>query len=91
MRQKRNYIGGLNNEHGVWLEGREQVRNYLRRRYEVLFKSSGADFPCDLEGLISPILDESDNVELIRVSCENEVKEAWRMDALKASGVDGLQ
>lgn len=58
--------------------------NYLWRRYEELFKSSGADFSVDLEGLISPVLNDSDNAEIARVLSENDVKDmVWRMDVLR--------
>ena len=90
-RNKRNFILGLENEQGSWVEGEDQIGALLTRYYSSLFTSGN---PTQLD----PVLDVVEtkvsaemNAELLKPFVEAEVQLALKqMDANIASGSDGL-
>ena len=60
IRRKRNYIGGIKNDEEEWLGNREEIGNFLTKKYRELFSTENPEFPEGLERLIQPILFEAD-------------------------------
>ena len=80
VRTKRNYTGSLKLDDGSWIESRVRIRRYLDWKFGQLFRSSEPEFLGDLEGLISPVLNDEDNLEFAKVPTPREIKSiVWAM------------
>lgn len=56
-----------------------------------LFTDEPVIFPLDLERLITPIISESENIELTLIPTTQEIKESiFEMNGKKALGLNGL-
>ena len=90
-RNKRNFISGLENEFGEWVEEEEQVGEHLIRYYSNLFASSNpTQFNQVLNG-VEPRVSSSMNEDLLQPFDASKVQIALKeMDSNTAPGPDGL-
>ena len=90
-RNKRNFISGLENEQGVWVEGEDKIGNLLIRQYSSLFAMANpTKFVPVLNGVEQRVSVEMNN-EFLKPFVEEEVKHALKqMDANTIPGSDGL-
>ena len=90
-RNKMNFISGLENEQGSWVEGEDQIRALLTRYYTSLFTSGN---PTQLDSVLNVVetrVSAEMNAELLKPFVKVEVQLALKqMDANTAPGPDGL-
>ena len=90
-RYKKNFIDGLLDEDGRWLDGDEHVEELLLQYYERLFTSSGlTNFEEILEVVqhkVSPRMNQLLVKEFIAAEMENDIK---KMYPLKSPGPGGM-
>ena len=61
-------------------------------KFKTLFNEEEAEFPENLENLITPCIIEEENMELCRIPTQSEIKqELFQMQSLKAPGPDGFR
>ena len=90
-RNKRNFISGLEDDLGLWVEDENQIGDLLNSFYSSLFSSSSpTKFDEVLEGMETRVTQEM-NEELLRSFEAFKVQAAlMQMKANTASGPDGL-
>lgn len=90
-RNKWNFISGLENDQGAWIEGEVQIGDTLVRYYSSLFSiANPIDFDTVLNGL-EPRVSEVMNEELLKPFKESEVRFTLKqMDSETTPGLDGL-
>ena len=90
-RYKKNFIEGLMDENGVWLEGDKHVEELMLQYYERLFTSSD---PTKFEEILDTVqhkVTPKMNQVLVKEFLEVEVKNAIKkMYPLKSPGPDGM-
>lgn len=91
-RNKRNFISGLENEHGDWIEDENQIGDMLISYFSSLFTSANPSaLEPVLEGVI-PRVSRAMNEEFLRPFKLEEVNLALKqMDADRAPGPNGLR
>ena len=90
-RNKRNFISGLKDEQGNWVEREDQIGALITKYFASLFQTGN---PTDLDSVLNVVerrvLDEM-NAELLKPFAEAEVLLALKqIDANTAPGPDGL-
>lgn len=90
-RNKRNFISGLENEHGAWVEGKNHIGDLLTRYYSSLFTTTN---PTDLDPVLNGVelrVTEDMNSKLLKPFVLAEVLSALKqIDVDTAPGPDGL-
>ncbi|KAK3037266.1 hypothetical protein RJ639_029678 [Escallonia herrerae] len=91
VRRRRNTIDFIKNSDGAWISKREDIGNCLVINFQQLFLSSNPVFPEDLDGLISPVLSDSDKAALCEIPTMEEIKQTvMHFSSLKARGPNGM-
>ena len=90
-RNKRNFISGLENEFGVWVEEESRIGDMLVQYFSNLFTSSNpSNLDTVLEGVL-PVVNEEMNEVLNRPFEASEVQVALKqMEVGTVPGPDGL-
>ena len=88
---KRNFISGLENEQGSYVEGEDQIGEFLKRYYSSLFTSAN---PTQLDPVLNVVetrVSAEINDEMLKPYIKVEVQLTLKqMDANTASGLNGL-
>ena len=90
-RFKRNHIGGIRDEHGVWRLQPDEVSEVIIDHYRDLFSSSRTDSSLSVLNHVPQVISEEMNSSLTREFKEEEVLATLkRMAPLKAPVPDGM-
>lgn len=89
--QRQNHIDHIFTEIGQRKTGQDDIGDLFVDFYNKLFNSESHIFPDDLQGLITKLVEEYANVQLMICPSVQEVKEAvFSMSGSKSSGPDGM-
>lgn len=89
--QRRNIIGALKTRAGVWLQDREAIEVYMVDHFQRVYTSSTMGVVDELDSLISPVINEEDNVMLYSVPSREDIQSAAsQIGALIAPGPNGM-
>lgn len=73
-----------------WITSKEDTKNYFIQHFSDLFESSYSHLLEDLEGLGQQLILEEENVDLMRIPLEKEIKNSiWRLYPSKSPRPDG--
>jgi hypothetical protein len=90
-RRKRNTIKRLKKDDGSWVEGQEQLKEYVAAYFFNLFSSTAEQYSEDIIQAVSPKVTADMNNILCAEYTEEEVKKAmFSIGDLKAPGPDGM-
>lgn len=90
-RKKKNTIGKLKREDGVWVEGEEHLKDHGASYFFNLFTSTAGPRSDEILRTVSPRVNAQMNESLCAEYTEEEIKEAlFNIGDLKAPGPDGM-
>lgn len=73
------------------MEERAHIRDYFSMKFQSLFSTTNPVFSEFLDNLTQVSVSDSENMEILRVPSEEEIKDCiWSMHPLKALGLDGF-
>lgn len=73
-KQRRNWLFGLNDEHGVQQESKSRMERVVVDCFSKLFVSQGGDGIEEVLTNILPVVSNEMNEDLIRPVCDEEIK-----------------
>lgn len=92
IHRRRNVINYINDDHGLWLDNRNDIGSALTQKYQLLFSFEGSNCLVELDGLALPKVDLGSFPSMHAISTDEEIKEIlFQMGLNKALGIDGMQ
>ncbi|KAL5556427.1 hypothetical protein UlMin_038663 [Ulmus minor] len=91
VRRKANKIDCIKLDNGDWISSRGQVGTHFVTRFEAIFDTPNKVQNCDLSKLVSHVITDEENCELLRIPTWDEVRDVVvTMGAFKAPGPNGM-
>lgn len=82
--RQRNIISTIKDK-DIWITGNQKITAYFVSKFEEQFIFSRPTFPPSLESLLESLITEIENLELLSIPKENEIKDViWNLRLLKA-------
>lgn len=90
VRHRRNRIWAIK-DGSAWINGRKNITKHLISKFQELYQSSHPNIPDDMDGLGQKYITLQENLDLIRIPSEEEIKSCIeKLHLLKSLGPDGF-